>query len=702
MSFDELTQRLTRRLEPDPELRLDVAQELRAHLDDAAADFQAGGMGQDEARAAAIKALGNADELAEQLWQANRRRMGLRRVLRATAEAVLVPAAVLTIVLIVVGMRPQQLRVTDGLGYPSRFDLPSDYPADKRVLLQGDRPGADYLAVVRAVHSRWPEDPVYMAQHAGLSLTKLPREEALALLEAGEKLEPDNALYNFMRAGLWMKQAAELKDDPQLAYVTYGDNTTRPSTGDMVEIKDATLFERVLAEARRGVAKPYCDSHTRLYVQRRLEAMPADRRMSDHLRRMMLAAETLLPPLSEPRQVAKAMGAHAVQIARDRPEEALRLVRDAQLMGARMAARAGTLIELLVGSAIHQHGLVCEELVQRRLGKDELAAQAESRRKADGDLLTALRRPKTALSLEEFGMFGWALTPSFAMAKINPEPLRSAEYAVTDELALLALLSLVTLCLLAGLLVRLVNRLRGRRAPSLSLRWHEVARIAFWAVVVPLGLYAVYAYLTPLGLRRYGMAFTAGKMLVEYGLVIGVVLVLLHGLSSRAFRCRAAELDLSVPRAWRWREHKLLAALVLLVVLGNVAYLGLWYAEHLIKLPRDFQMEFAAIVTGLTLLTALVMVVIANVRGRAPEMAVYRRAAGRSRTAILAAAVVVVGAVGGLSLAARESSAIARAKDNGALLLYNELDLSDYGQLRDHLAKEADKLSAERSAQPGE
>jgi hypothetical protein len=80
--FDELVNRVTERFEVDPELRAEIGQELRTHLDDSAAESRGAGMSDADAIAAAARALGDEGEIAEKLWQAKRRRVRIRKAAR--------------------------------------------------------------------------------------------------------------------------------------------------------------------------------------------------------------------------------------------------------------------------------------------------------------------------------------------------------------------------------------------------------------------------------------------------------------------------------------------------------------------------------------------------------------------------------------------------------------------------------------------
>jgi Flp pilus assembly protein TadB len=91
--FSELTQRVARRLGRDPELQREVSSELQSHLEDSTAENIAAGMNDQDAREAAVRSLGPEAELAEQLWQANRRRIGLRKTVKWATGVVAIPAA---------------------------------------------------------------------------------------------------------------------------------------------------------------------------------------------------------------------------------------------------------------------------------------------------------------------------------------------------------------------------------------------------------------------------------------------------------------------------------------------------------------------------------------------------------------------------------------------------------------------------------
>ena len=93
--IDDIIQAATYRFRPDAELQAEIARELRAHLEDAVAAARADGMDEAQAEEAAVRAFGDPEEVAERLWQANRRRMRLRAMAKWTGRLVLMPAGIL-------------------------------------------------------------------------------------------------------------------------------------------------------------------------------------------------------------------------------------------------------------------------------------------------------------------------------------------------------------------------------------------------------------------------------------------------------------------------------------------------------------------------------------------------------------------------------------------------------------------------------
>jgi hypothetical protein len=92
--YDQWLRQATDRLRTDPELQREVRQELLGHLEDAAAEHQASGIPDVDARGKAMAAVGDAAELSQKLFQTHQRRLRHRRILKWTLGIALIPGAV--------------------------------------------------------------------------------------------------------------------------------------------------------------------------------------------------------------------------------------------------------------------------------------------------------------------------------------------------------------------------------------------------------------------------------------------------------------------------------------------------------------------------------------------------------------------------------------------------------------------------------
>lgn len=251
--FRELTDRATTKLRRDRDLRLEVTRELETHLEASAAEFRAADYSEEDAQAAAVKAFGDPDTMANDLWDANRYRLKIRVWAWWVARLTLLPTCVIAALLFIVSGLTATTRlneVTSGVG-PHQEGLlawqeqrlKSKMTAEQRLIYFGDESADDPIDRWRAVRdahpaevldqlelisimlSRLPEAPKLdpwppndpegyggpyfpptdddLAQHAAAqTLHGQAKEALLAELERGAAMDPDNGIYALLTAGL--------------------------------------------------------------------------------------------------------------------------------------------------------------------------------------------------------------------------------------------------------------------------------------------------------------------------------------------------------------------------------------------------------------------------------------------------------------------------------------------------------------------
>ncbi len=225
-SIEELIQLATRRLRPDAELQLEIAHELRAHLEDAIESARAEGASEEEAQRLALERFGDPQELSDKLWQANHRRMRLRAVARWAFRAAVLPSAVLLAILLnwqglgfvqYMGMWNDSSILSSTLLHISnvghaRVSFRTDLSPEKKAVLGIFNGNWDYVAAADQLVALFPDSPIFQANRVSEFLNELQREKrpcapqliarGLEFMDAGERVEPDNAFYNYMKAAL--------------------------------------------------------------------------------------------------------------------------------------------------------------------------------------------------------------------------------------------------------------------------------------------------------------------------------------------------------------------------------------------------------------------------------------------------------------------------------------------------------------------
>ncbi len=593
--FDELIEQATARLGADRALRLEIARELRTHLDESAQEFRAAGYHDPEAEAA--KRFGDPTELAEQLWRANRLRMRLRAVAWWTARVTLLPAAIIACGLFMVSNMtvPWMAQALQG-GIGSSGDPLTNWAEDRaeqavreqmsptqELIFFGDESAASPVERWRGLRDRFPDEPLYqtnyitwlLVEHGGSLNERDPEALGLLLdaLDRGERIEPDNGFYAAMRAALLLSYAGELTTDESLAVTTMNRQGEPDTSHPMVyaEVDDAML-RRGLAALREAAGKPYVTDHAVDMLRHRIEQLPPAQSMRDYVYRIGHAVGTLLPTLNWERTLARAVQATAIRMSRHGDAaSASAVLDDLRQINAKRAAGNDTFIGLLVTASIRDIELGTRVLVADLADQPEQAASAQRRldewtrrfhgwrHAGEADTEALIFRAGILLSM---------MIPNIPGYDVDVTPFRLAEYNLFDRGALtVLLLALILLAaIVAGAGLQLVWRRRDRKdAPILLwIGWRRFGLVTLGAVVLPVLAFTVFAF-SPLGGREWGVNHNpvTGVDHLAAGLL---VLMLLWLLGVEALRRRAAELGISTPAQRRPMTQALELIAVLLVV----------------------------------------------------------------------------------------------------------------------------------------
>ncbi len=742
-TWDDLIGRLTRRLEVDEELRLDVARELRCHLEDSAAEFRTAGQSDAQAAASAAKALGEEAELTEQLWQANRGRIRVRGVLRWTARVTLLPAAVLVTLLLfayLLGLSGYIRAFSRGRGWDGRGGWPLGpvgklvcdpyvgvrLTEDQRWLLGGDPNAKTDLERARSIADRWPDNRIYYANYVAYLLNQpgFRKErtgeqterfdgamltEVLAALRKGEQIDPDNAFYNTEAASLLIQASSTLREDPSATY----DKLNRKGevqAGQIftIQITDPQRFQQGLEEFHRALGKPMWTAWSVEMLRLRLEALGAPTRLIQYLDRLTLWMDVPLPGLGDARELGKSLGAYARVLAADgKVAQGSQLLEDVRRLAARMGAQPGPFaVQLLLARGMTTHALGCEEVLYRDLHRTPQAARARQERMNEYEFFNRImagRRP-TAGTWRDMGLLESILVPSLPGYESQLKPVRRAEQFAMAEAGLAGLLVTLALAAVVLGLVSVIERVVVRKADRgvlVFVGWRRLGRIVLLGVGAPLAAYAVYVVMGATWGGESGLSLrNATRIMVELAAVVVVVLGLVVALSALAIRRRAAELGLTVSPSPRWRDRIVMAVLTGAGALAAIVYVVGWWAGPFRPAAPTTEVQVPAVVICVVVDALIVLWLVQEwlvglFRGRATAR--FRRTVTRSIVPILAAAVIVLGVALGGVLAVGEGSAI-RQMGTG-LPMPDEVTNSDFRLLKERFV-EMDKSFRQAAERP--
>ncbi|MCC7147268.1 MAG: hypothetical protein IT443_12550 [Phycisphaeraceae bacterium] len=727
--FEEVIAQATARLRMDRELQLEISRELRTHLEDSAAEYRAGGYSSAQADAEAIKRLGDAEELAGQLWQANKGRLRLRAVCKWAAQILLVPAAIA--VTVWVGMQVivplRMLHNTDGRSFSAR-EL-SRLSEEQRYVLLGDPNATSDLDRARLISERWPDNVVYYGAYANLALLEYQNRVAegegpeawawySSILEHGRKLEPDNGYYDLMAAGTLLKGATTspgfVKNRAFHFIDTDGQSVAVESK--ILMVRDAQRLLEGLECFQSAVNSPKLTNHVMELARANLEMLGPPRSRWEQMNRELYVVNILvMPDLGFTRELASRIDAYANLLAvEDQAETAKKLISELKVLAIRLGAESTSLIELLVSQSNYflaqsSMATLAEEqnwVPSAKEARLELEASRRVLRQArdrqdELDKNVSLARDSLTFSMNE---------------KSNIRQVQRISY---DRAGLLLLLAGVDALLVSAGCVSLVLSMKSRQTAKPMLiwvGWRRTGGIIFWSLMVPIAVYVTYT-VSSAGIREFGIGYIWDRLAVELTAVALAVLIGIDGMTRMAISRRAREIGLGEPlrmTRWnRWTSGLVATALVI----GLIVYVAGWQVKTFQPqtlpsgidwlLGMDYKtwneqgagLRFLGKFLCLSMWGVIVFWLISRPVALVALARKNRQLAGtlaRSAAPLLAAAVVVLGVATATALKMTEIHLLRTLPPGGSLVL-DEVEHSPYKQVRDWYRQELAKLNAEEA-----
>jgi len=588
--LEEYVEAVTRRLRPDAELHMDVAHEVRTHIEDAAEEARERGLSEEEALDAALKAFGEREQMADALWEANRRRMRLRAVIKWALRATLVPAA-LALSVYVCGTYFVELCLVNQLyggmmarGRPLPLPLPqvewpkfqprNDLTPEERFVfdnLPDSTSAEEPITGLKTLADRYPENPSFYAEYVkwlskrGFILKGQSSgdqlERALPILDRGEEVEPDNAYYNYLKAAMLMETSSTVELKKGVCF-TYTDQSGQEKTdcGYDLTITDRVTFEKGIQEVYRGIRKPYYNSYAVDDVKQTLSLARTPTTLAEELINLATSSHMVLPTLSVIRRMNKRLPAYAAILASEGDKEgAMRLLQVMERPGVQIGGDTQTLIELLMAAGMVRDAGGPASVLYERLGMPERAAEARARFEKANELWNSVYAGRSSAEAafrkeqKHYGALYVKITPALPGMNFSilGRPYALLEHTAVEEVVLgllLAALMLTALILGAATCWNLWKHRRDGEKPKLFfVGWRRLGWIVLASLVIPIGLYLAYTRLMPFSSMAYGIHYAIGWFALELSVLFVLVSFTLAAASYRAIRQRCREAGMEVP-----------------------------------------------------------------------------------------------------------------------------------------------------------
>jgi len=558
-NFAKTVANCTRLLESDPELALDVRRELTSHLEDTAETLRQSGLSAEESEKEALHHFGDAAEIGDRLFDSNLSRMRLRARLRRLAIIILLFAIPVALYDSLHFDWIASYSRFQALGFPmpassiwqklAKLKPESNVNADEKLILYGDRSrkatpemSAD-AAAARAIWEKEPDNKIYLANYIIQLLAgqeeenELKRQYLLTELEKAGEIEPGNAFYPLMQANI-LGQASTREEKPA-------------KKGDPVKIiiTDQDSFEKAMNIYLEAIQKPYLRTYQDQMNAVRLAILDCPPNLAGRLEKITNSAAILLPELRRLRILSPYAITRGVQLEKEgKTAEAAQYLNSWKPLAKLMNDNNFTLIGVMVTDAmLKRHAIAAE-------GRGDLARYEE---------IAKVRKPfenwrnGTDYAISDIrkhgGIASQMLLPTLRdpimVEKMAPE--RHLTYLIIDSINL-TLVSFLVFIFMIGhgiclLVLRFVNHQRGY---FLTLPGKTICKLIFFALLLPLGLYLLWANTEILSGRSWApgqnLELTITGLLY---VLIGIPAIWIFAIK-RALRRRGKELGLQpVPRA---------------------------------------------------------------------------------------------------------------------------------------------------------
>lgn len=562
----------THPLADDPELKLDIAQELRSHLMEKCEDLNRKGFSEEKVIEEAAKEFGDSTEISESLYQVNLPRFRFRAKLRLAAKLAFFPILILGLygaldfrlfqgisafcegmLLHGVGARHSHAISILSEGWAAFQRIFFHVPADQTmysILKKNRKLTKDELLVVfgdtsttengqlspdiarqKAIWERFPENKVYLANYIQHLIRDSRQDYVFSEITKSGNIEPENAAYDYILCGLLLKEALQASpawsktDPPEQFYI----------------LRDRQKLDRAMAELKNGMEKPCYHLYIQELFRERMRILNLPQDYTGQLQRILFSSSILLPALSIEREILRAIPfyAHLLQAEGKQSEAEFYLDAWKHIVSQFNDDSFTLLDQLVVGACLNaQYDWAVYRNDAKRSQELKIAAEPVNTWRAK------LAKREGVLLIKHSGVMSGIFLPALiddaSAAELAPE--RNLTYTLMDTAALAVQAAMILFFLLGNAVILFWLYLKGQRPYLILLPWKSVLNILLLGLLLPIGLYLLYSRIDLLGGHNYALSCNMLRFLAGILFFILVPPLLFGCWYWRALKRRGCEL----------------------------------------------------------------------------------------------------------------------------------------------------------------
>ncbi len=586
--LEKVVSECTRPLSDDRELELDIAQELRSHLEDKCDELKRKGVPGEKAAEEAVKEFGDSTAISESLYRANLPRFQFRAKLRLAAKILIFPLLLLGLYFALdLRLIQASAEIQDLNGLPSHLlKTLSGYlekgkkltPDEKLIVFGGTSTAKDEMVAEsdrqRAIWERFPENRVYLANYIKTLIGDSRKDYVISEVRKAIGIEPENAAYNYILCGLLLREALEpsktwKKGDPPEKFYT---------------VRDRRKLDQAMSELKKGMQKPYFHLYIQDMAQERMKILDFKTDYIGQIHRIAFTAGILLQSLSLEREIFRAPPLYANLLLSEGKESEAEFYLDAwKHIIPQFNNDSFTLIDqLVIGACLNiQHDYAVRRKDTQRIKELAIAVEPTNTWRAKSS------KTETEMIKKHAGILSGMLLPALKEEVLTPEslaPERNLNYSLADSAALALQAVLILLFLLVNAILLSVLYLEGQRPFLIFLPWKTVLKIVLFGLLLPLGIYLLYSRIDFLGGHDCNFLYNMGRF------VLGILFFVLAPplafgiLFWRALKRRGRELGYpKLPLATHCLNVLFVWAAALFLIGGIMRPILAWEQDHYVK-----------------------------------------------------------------------------------------------------------------------